>query len=119
MEFSDGANLRILRSVLAIFFAVTVLVVLQAGPALAHAELIATEPADHASLDEPPTEVVLTFTEEVTALPGAIRVFDANGERVDEGSVQGAAGIDRVDHTSQPRFGRWRVHRLLECRVPR
>ena len=102
MEFSDGANLRILRSVLAIFFAVTALVVLQAGPALAHAELIATEPADHASLDEPPTEVVLTFTEEVTALPGAIRVFDANGERVDEGSVQGAEGSTELTTPLNP-----------------
>ena len=55
-------------------------------------ELVGTEPADHASLDEPPSEVALTFTEEVTALPGAIRVFDATGERVDEGSVIGAEG---------------------------
>ncbi len=91
MEISDGAKLSF-RSVLAVVFAVTALVVLQPLPALAHAELATTEPADHESLDEPPTEVVLTFTEEVTALPGAIRVFDAAGERVDEGSVQGAEG---------------------------
>ncbi len=83
---------RIRQAVLAVVFAASALVMLHPQPALAHAELATTEPADHASLDEPPTEVVLTFTEEVTALPGAIRVFDATGERVDRGSVQGAEG---------------------------
>ena len=92
MDLRDGVALKILRAAIAVVFAVTALVVFQPLPALAHAELATTEPVDHASLDEPPTEVVLTFTEEVTALPGAIRVFDAAGERVDEGSVQGAEG---------------------------
>jgi copper transport protein len=84
-----SAKSRIRQAALVVLAA---LGVLQPQPASAHAELVGTEPADHASLDEQPSEVVLTFTEEVTALPGAIRVFDAAGERVDEGSVIGAEG---------------------------
>jgi copper transport protein len=81
------------------------LAVLQPQPASAHAELVGTEPADHASLDEPPSEVVLTFTEEVTALPGAIRVFDGAGERVDEGSVEGAEGSTELSTSLRSGLG--------------
>jgi copper transport protein len=69
-----------------------VLVLLVAAVALApaagaHASLAATEPADGARLDAAPGAVVLRFDQEVGASLGAVRVLDADGSRVDGGSV--------------------------------
>lgn len=68
--------------------AVALLVLLAPSPAGAHASLTATSPADGAALDTAPTEVRLSFSENVTATVGAIRVLDRDGERVDRGSVE-------------------------------
>ena len=64
-----------------------VLVLVTAGPAAAHATLEATSPADGAHLDQAPNSVSLTFSEDVSAPLGAVRVFDAQGHRVDNGDV--------------------------------
>lgn len=56
-------------------------------PAGAHAALVATTPGDGDRLDRGPTEVVLTFSESVSAGPGAVRVLGADGGRVDRGGV--------------------------------
>ncbi len=54
-----------------------------AGPAAAHAGLVATEPGESARLDSAPTEVTLTFTEGVSLGAGYARVLTAGGERAD------------------------------------
>ena len=60
------------------------LVGLAAAPAAsAHAVLIGTEPTNDGVVPEPPTRVVLRFDEAVETALGSVRVFDANGERVD------------------------------------
>jgi copper transport protein len=64
-----------------------VLVVVTAGPAAAHATLEATSPADGAHLDTAPNAVSLTFSEDVSAPLGAVRIFDAQRHRVDNGDV--------------------------------
>lgn len=56
--------------------------------ALAHAEMVATSPADGESVADPPHEVVVSFNEPVTA--SAVRVFDAGGIRVDDGVIEGS-----------------------------
>jgi copper transport protein len=60
-----------------------------AAPALAHAVLVESVPADRSALTAPPDEVRLTFSEPVEAVPGALRVFDAEAERVDLGPEVG------------------------------
>ena len=66
-------------------------VVLVAGPfalpAAAHATLLETDPVDDVVLDRAPSQVSLTFDEDVDAAPGALQVLDRDGERVDDGTV--------------------------------
>ena len=49
-------------------------IVLTATPAMAHAELIASDPADGASLGTAPTQVRLTFNEPVTPAPDVVEI---------------------------------------------
>jgi copper transport protein len=81
---------RAVRRTLGVLALACGLVALVAAPASAHAELVQSDPAPGAVLDTAPTEIKLNFTEAVDAKGGAIRVFDADadGERVDEGSVE-------------------------------
>lgn len=66
------------------FFAVAIVsAVAWAAPAGAHAELRHTQPTSGAQLDSPPERVTLTFTEPVDVSVGGIRVYDADGERLD------------------------------------
>lgn len=64
------------------------LVALLASPASAHAELLQSNPAPGAVLDRAPTSVKLDFTEGVEVQGGSVRVFDADGQRVDNGGVE-------------------------------
>lgn len=76
----------LLRAVVVSLLAVVAL--LGAAPAaFAHASLLTATPGDGAVLDEPPTEVSLTFTEAVTLGAGYLRVVDGDGDRVDTGNV--------------------------------
>lgn len=54
--------------------------------AIAHTELIESSPADGAQLDEPPTEVVLTFEGEITE-DSTFTVTDADGNEVGSGEL--------------------------------
>jgi copper transport protein len=63
------------------------LLALVPASASAHAVLQDTVPQRGAQLDSAPGEVVLRFNEPVEAAFGAVRVFDARGEQVQEGDV--------------------------------
>lgn len=67
----------------ALVAAVVVLLLLTATPADAHAVLVSTDPPDGATLDGPPEQVTITFSEPVTPPEGALRVYDSSGDRVD------------------------------------
>jgi methionine-rich copper-binding protein CopC len=54
---------------------------------LAHAELVSTSPEDGATLDEPPTEVVLVFDGELDPEASGFVVTDAGGDEVGRGEV--------------------------------
>ena len=58
-----------------------------AVPADAHAVVVETSPADRATLDSAPSQVVITFDEPVAAVFDGVRVFDADANRVDTGPV--------------------------------
>lgn len=64
----------------------------------AHAVVEETSPADGSVLQTSPAEVSLTFNEPVSLVPGALRVFDADKNRVDTGvaSKGDAAGTIRI-----------------------
>jgi copper transport protein len=64
--------------------AATLVVAPQAG---AHATLATTNPANAAVLAASPAQVVLRFDEPVETAFGSVRVFDANGARVDGGAL--------------------------------
>jgi copper transport protein len=64
-----------------------VFVVMVATPAYAHAVLLQTIPGEGAVLITPPKTVNLRYNEQVTVTPGAIRVYDTRGNRVDSGTV--------------------------------
>jgi copper transport protein len=57
------------------------------GVASAHAELEGTSPARGAVLHHQPSAVMFRFGESVEGNFGAVRVFDAKGQRVDDGKV--------------------------------
>jgi copper transport protein len=63
-----------------------------APAASAHATLEGTTPARGAALKTGPEQVVFRFNEPVEGTFGAVRVFDANGKRVDDGRVQHPGG---------------------------
>ena len=71
---------------LAVVLATAVLaMVALAPPASAHAALSSTAPADGDVLASAPDVVSFTFNEAVSATSGALRVFDGDGTRVDDG----------------------------------
>ncbi|NJO86500.1 MAG: copper resistance protein CopC, partial [Synechococcaceae cyanobacterium RM1_1_27] len=54
--------------------------------AFSHAVLLQTDPADGAALDIPPTEVVLTFNEQVQITQ--LQVLDNSGDPVHRGEIE-------------------------------
>ncbi len=58
------------------------------APALAHARLVETYPADGDILADPPEQVQLRFNEPVEAEFEPIRVYDQGGERLEEGTAR-------------------------------
>lgn len=64
-------------------------------PAGAHALLAASTPADGETLERPPTEVRLTFTEAPDPSLAVVRVLDAAGTRLDAGKAEAEVGQPR------------------------
>ena len=58
------------------------------APALAHARLEETYPAEGDTLAEPPEQVQLRFNEPVEAEFEPIEVYDQSGERLEEGMAR-------------------------------
>jgi copper transport protein len=74
------------RLLLAFAVAVTTMLLVP-GAALAHATLEGTSPPRGATVKHEPSAVVFRFDEPVEGNFGAVRVYDAKGERVDEGDA--------------------------------
>lgn len=64
-----------------------VLAVAGASPALAHATVVASDPADSTRLEAAPAKVTVTFTEDVSAEAGFLKVVDGRGDVVSEGAA--------------------------------
>jgi hypothetical protein len=74
-ETSDMHHSRRLATI-----AATALLLILVAPASAHEELVESDPAAGSTLDAPPTEVVLTFSGELTAESGFVVVDDGGAE---------------------------------------
>lgn len=77
---------RIASRALAAAVAAAAAILLTAGPASAHADLLSTNPVAGAVLATSPTQVVLDFDEAVEIDLGSIRVLSTTLARVDEGN---------------------------------
>jgi copper transport protein len=76
------------------------------APALGHAELLESSPARGAQLERAPRMVTFRFTEAVEASFGAVRVFDGDGRRVDDGRLVRPGGrSDTVGAAPRPGLG--------------
>jgi copper transport protein len=85
-----GSGRRVLAAVSLATLAVLVLG--PAAPADAHAVLTGSSPSAGEELDAAPAEVRLSFNEPVSATGEALRVFDGDAVRVDDGPVDGVGG---------------------------
>ncbi|GAA4746614.1 hypothetical protein GCM10023350_34220 [Nocardioides endophyticus] len=80
-----------MAALIVVLAAMTAVVLGGAGPASAHATLVATDPAEGAVLAEAPEQVTFTFNEAVIGVPTGIRVYDARGGEVaSSASVSGS-----------------------------
>ncbi|MCW7941993.1 membrane protein [Streptomyces hygroscopicus] len=75
------------RGLLALLLAVAGALFGGAAPASAHAALTGSDPAQGTVVDKAPTEVSLTFSEQVTLSDGSLRVLDPRAQRVDTGKA--------------------------------
>lgn len=75
------------RRLLAALAALALAAALAPAAAHGHAQLVGTAPERGATLDRPPAEVAFRFDEPVEAAFGAVRVYDDEGNRVDDGTL--------------------------------
>jgi putative copper export protein/methionine-rich copper-binding protein CopC len=90
------------RRVLAAAWVSLVLALALPAPAGAHALLEASEPADGATLPEPPTEIVLRFTESPEPALSSIVLLDTTGAELDVGEAGPAPGDPSALSVSTP-----------------
>ncbi|MEU1294303.1 MULTISPECIES: copper resistance protein CopC [unclassified Streptomyces] len=80
------------RTLMLLILAVTGMLLAGAGPASAHAALTGSDPAQGVVVDKAPTQVSLTFSEQVALSDGSLRVLDPKGARVDTGKPANVSG---------------------------
>src|SRR5262245_1319509 len=78
---------QVRRARTAAFLVIAGIVLAVPAAAGAHARLEGTSPPQGATVKHEPAAVVFRFDEPVEGNFGAVRVFDANGARVDEGDA--------------------------------
>ncbi|MGW2076616.1 copper resistance protein CopC [Streptomyces sp. NPDC001939] len=80
------------RHLLLLLLAVTGALLAGAAPVSAHAALTGSDPKQGAVVEQAPTRVSLTFSEEVALSDGSVRVLDPAGKRVDTGKTTDLGG---------------------------
>ncbi|MEV7078537.1 copper resistance protein CopC [Streptomyces sp. NPDC093516] len=63
-----------------------------AGPVSAHAAVTGSDPAQGAVVDQAPSRISLTFSEQVALSDDSLRVLDPDGKRVDTGKPSAVGG---------------------------
>ncbi|MGO9873350.1 MAG: copper resistance CopC/CopD family protein [Acidimicrobiia bacterium] len=91
------------------------IVVLVAAPASAHATLLSESPAQYSTVATSPTQVELTYDENVEISFGSIALYNQKGDRVDIGAPHHSAKSDHSIEASVPHLAdgayvlTWRV----------
>ncbi|MFF9490053.1 copper resistance CopC/CopD family protein [Streptomyces sp. NPDC014676] len=80
------------RILVLLLLAVTGALLAGAAPASAHAALTGSDPGQGAVVDTAPTQVSLTFSEQIAVSDDAVRVLDPKGKRVDKGTPASPGG---------------------------
>jgi copper resistance protein C len=73
-----------------------------AGPALAHAELVTSDPADKAQLDTPPTTVTLDFSETLDGSKSSFKLVGPDGSTIGTGGMTGPKEMTLAGLTLAP-----------------
>lgn len=92
---------------LAVLVAALILLVAGSGPATAHANLVESDPADGARLETAPSEVTLTFSENVGN--GQVAVTAPSGRRVETTNVRTLDHVLSADVAPSDERGRYTV----------
>jgi|SoiMethySBSTD1v2_1073268.scaffolds.fasta_scaffold387113_2 copper transport protein len=79
------------------------------SPAQAHAVLTRSTPAASSVVQEPPREVVLTFSENVRPVNDKIRVIGPDGKRADTGKIGASGAVVRIPLKENPAKGTYLV----------
>lgn len=79
------------------------------SPAHAHAVLTKSTPAAGSVVQEPPKEVVLTFSESISPVNDKIRVIGPDGKRADNGKLAAEGGVLRIGMVENPPRGTYLV----------
>ncbi|MFB7325114.1 copper resistance CopC/CopD family protein [Streptomyces sp. NPDC056190] len=80
------------RALMLLFMAAAGVLLAGAAPASAHAALTGSDPQQGAVVDKAPSQVSLTFSEQVALSDNSLRVLDPKGNRVDTGKPSGVSG---------------------------
>jgi copper transport protein len=94
--------MRVRRRVFGATVIVIVALSLGAGPAVAHANLLSSDPKDGATLATAPTHVTLTFSEPVDAGLSLVEVLDSSGGDIHAGPAVAVSGEPRELSMSLP-----------------
>jgi copper resistance protein C len=104
-----GILLFVVGGLLLLVVVLGVLTIVAARPAAAHASLIASDPPAGVTLDAAPSQVALTFSEQVEQQFARVTVTDPEGQRVDNGEIAVAGEQVDVPLESLKRSGTYRV----------
>ena len=92
-----SAQRSLTRRVLTVCAAAFAALLVMAGPASAHAELVASTPSQGAVLRGEPARVTLRFSEEIVLRLSAVKVIGPYGRRLDTGALHaGDSGADSM-----------------------
>ena len=106
---------RRLPRLVAVLVLAGAVIVATAAPAWAHAILESSDPAGGSTVARAPSQITLTFNENVEVSLGAIRLFNCAGQRVTVGAPRHAPTSDHVVMVSVPSINNgtyvvtWRV----------
>jgi copper transport protein len=80
------------RTLVVLLLAATGLLLATAAPASAHAALVGSDPQQGVVVDKAPTQVSLTFSEQVSMSADSLRVLDPKGKPVQSGKPSNVSG---------------------------
>ncbi len=75
---------------------------LATGVALAHSDFLRSEPAENATLKQPPNEIKIWFSEPIKTALSTIEVHDAAGKKVDLNNLHADAKAPALVRLSLP-----------------